>query len=183
MGFFFPPLFQEQDFTIMVKIIVSTGLRSQAKLFFGRAGLGRAEYGNPGQGKVRRPRGRGAQGEGQGSYWCCSMANRPVDEKGRVETEAAAWCRLCQNSQPANGGANRRTPVSLPLCPTAAFLCSTLYDLHVSGQRPLISRGNRINKRHFLKKNKKSQLWAAFVWFLLTPSFFFFFASLCFALW
>ena len=60
-------------------------------------------------------------------------------------------------------------PQPLPLSPTIAFLCLTLYHLYLAGQKPLISLRSLINKRHFLEKNRMSQLWAAFFWFLLAP--------------
>ena len=60
-------------------------------------------------------------------------------------------------------------PQPRPLSPTIAFLCLTLYHLYLAGQKPLISLRSLINKRHFLEKNKMSQLWAAFFWFLLAP--------------
>ena len=64
-------------------------------------------------------------------------------------------------------------PPSQPLSSIIAFLCLTLYDFYVSGRKPLISLRSFINKRHFLKKNKKSWLWVAFFWFLLHHPFFF----------
>lgn len=46
-------------------------------------------------------------------------------------------------------------PQSLPLSPITGFLSLTLYYLYLAGQKPLRSL---INKRHFLEKNKMSQL-------------------------
>lgn len=54
-----------------------------------------------------------------------------------------------------------------PLVLNLAFLCLTLYHLYLAGQKALISLRSLINKRHSLEKNKMSQLWAAFFWFLL----------------
>lgn len=67
----------------MIKIIASTELRSQAKLFFGRSDLSRSEYGNHTEtleeGKCRVEGEEGQQeGGGQGRYTCSSTASRAV---------------------------------------------------------------------------------------------------------
>ena len=73
--------------------------------------------------------------------------------------------------QPASGGSKSRTSASasFPYNSLPLLNLLTLYHLYVAGQKPLISLRSLTNKRHFLEKNKTSQLWASFFWFLLAP--------------